>query len=103
MPCFTASETSSILTKALSFSIGEFANGIQVHGGYTSGSSVVGARLESGGPDWGFVGDYIYSLGNDFCSSEVCWGLHCDKRSNTFLEAVHVIIHSGCWIHVGEF
>src|SRR5690349_25157822 len=103
MPCFTASETSSILTKALSFSIGEFTNGIQVHGGYTSRSPVAGARLESGGPGWGFVGDYINSLGNCFCGGEVCWCLHCNEWSNTFLEAVHVIVHSGCLIHVGEF
>src|SRR3954447_16818149 len=103
MPCFMASETSSIIMEALSFSISEFANGIQVHGGYTSRSSVARVRLESWGPNWGFVGDYINSLGNDFCGGKVCWCLHCDEWSNTFFEAVHVIVHSGCLIHVREF
>src|SRR4051795_13577464 len=102
-------ETCTLTTEALSFLLGEFADGIDVHGGDPSRGLVRRAvrgrgtlRKTGGRSKTGPVSDGVNSLGDGFCCGNVSWLLDCDEGADVFLEALDVEVQARGCIHVGE-
>src|SRR5436305_2307706 len=103
VPSLVATETSTCMTKAISFYWGEFGDRIQLHGNRSPWGAVpivlTGAGVSVGGSE----GDSVHSFGKGFRSSQGGWLLHGNKGSDTFLQPSLIIVHSSCIIHVREF